>query len=77
MTGLSSAAANAQAAPAPTNSAPANPGPRVKATTSTSSKLRPACSSTWRVKGTTRRMWSRLASSGTTPPKAWCISTWL
>jgi hypothetical protein len=28
----------------------------------------PACASTWRVSGKTRRMWSREASSGTTPP---------
>ncbi len=33
-----------------------------------SSSAVPASASTWRVSGSTRRMWSRDASSGTTPP---------
>jgi hypothetical protein len=59
------------------DTAPASPGPSVQATRSTSASVRPACATTCRTSGTTRRMWSREASSGTTPPYAWCMSIWL
>src|SRR5690606_5831593 len=57
---------------APTSKAPARPGPAVYATASMSSRSSPACSSTCRVRGRIRRIWSREASSGTTPPYSRC-----
>ena len=56
------------ATPAPTSSAPAKPGPWVKAITSISASATPDSLSTARVSGITRRIWSRDANSGTTPP---------
>jgi len=65
------------ATPAPTSKAPAKPGPRVNARQSICCSVQPACCNTLWVSGSTRRMWSRLASSGTTPPYDSCICTWL
>ena len=68
-TGRASAAASAQATPAPTSSAPARPGPaRVGDDVELARATRQPRASTWRASGSTRRMWSREASSGTTPP---------
>ena len=53
---------------APTRSAPASPGPSVYATASRSASRTPARASTRSTSGSVRRMWSREASSGTTPP---------
>src|SRR5512141_646854 len=61
----------------PTTSAPTSPGPIVTATASMSAKRHPACSSASSRSGFSASTWARLASSGTTPPKRACRSTWL
>src|SRR6476469_1070106 len=43
---------------------------------STSDSATPACASVCSSSGIARRIWSRDASSGTTPPYSSCIATW-
>ncbi|SUW51642.1 Uncharacterised protein [Burkholderia pseudomallei] len=74
MVGLSHANASAFAMLAPTSSAPARPGPCVNAIASMSSRRAPLAASTSSSSGSARRMWSRDASSGTTPPYSRCIA---
>ena len=66
-----------QAWPAPTSSAPTRPGPAVYATPSRSAVDSPASARVWRTSGSSLRTWSRLASSGTTPPYSACRAIWL
>ena len=61
----------------PTSSAPTSPGPDVTATASRSGPATPASSSARATIGVMVSVWARLASSGTTPPKLACRSTWL
>ena len=77
ITGLPKLAAKAQAVAAPTNNAPASPGPLVKAITSIDDKSLCEEAMTRSSRGKTRRIWSRLANSGTTPPKASCMAAWV
>ena len=59
----------------PARRLPARTAYRPMASTSAGAWL--ASVSTCCVRGSTRRIWSRLASSGTTPPYAWCMAIWL
>src|SRR5918995_2194055 len=65
------------AAAIPTSSAPTRPGPTVTATPSSSRNPHPAVSSAASISGLSAWTCARLASSGTTPPKRSCTSTWL
>src|SRR3990172_2827656 len=65
------------AAATPTRSAPTRPGPTVTAIPSSSSNPSPVSSSACSRSGFRASTWARLASSGTTPPKRSCTSTWL
>src|SRR5512132_1198056 len=65
------------AAAIPTRSAPTRPGPTVTATPSRSPNPHPAVSSAASISGVSASTCARLASSGTTPPKRSCTSTWL
>src|SRR5215213_951922 len=75
--GTSHTRASALAALMPTSSEPTRPGPTVQATASTSGPWRPASTRASATTGVSSSTWARLATSGTTPPKRACRSTWL
>ncbi len=72
--GSSRAAAKPLAALKPTSSAPTSPGPRVAATSVTSSTLAPARANASAITASISSTWWRAAISGTTPPKRSCTS---
>src|SRR5438093_1108326 len=74
--GLSQAAASPSPTPTPTSRQPTRPGPRVTATSSRSAGWTEAFSRARSRRPGNRSRWSRAASSGTTPPKSLCRSTW-
>jgi hypothetical protein len=61
----------------PTSSEPTSPGPSVTATAEMSSQSTPAADHASSSTGTIQRKWARAATSGTIPPVAACIATWL
>jgi hypothetical protein len=61
----------------PTSSAPTSPGPDVTATALRSGPVTPASARACSTMEVIISTWARLASSGTTPPKAACRSIWL